>query len=275
MSDRKLILARDHYAILGVSADSDFTALKKAYYRRVKECHPDLFGNAPAKEEEFKQLALSFDVLSDPDKRRRYDVARGLVAAPPGGAADDVEECVMDTAADDLLEELIVNNQPPPGATIATLLLDLQKTDVFMTFREGKTLLAMGNCPKALGLLRKAVNHSPGNILYRVYLARACQRSEAWWEAGRHYRMALRLGERRVPRQHLAAVRREWETLSHQRHPMWQKVVEVFVGPPRTPDFFNPEGEMIDETNRAIARLLRDSQQEAARRAEERKQLPK
>lgn len=275
MAERNILFHRDHYAVMGVAHDCDFTALKKAYYRRVKECHPDLFDNAPAKEEEFKQLALSFDVLSDPDKRRRYDVARGLIAAPPQAGIDEAEASVMDTAADDLLEELIVDNLPPPGTTIATLLLDLQKTEAFVTFREGKTLFVAGNYAKALGLLRKAVNHSPNNILYRAYLARTCLRSEAWWEAGRQYRAAFRLGSRRLPRQHLASVRREWEDACRQHHPWWRKVVEVFAGPPRTPAFFNPEAEMIEETNRAIARLLRDSQREADRQAKEPRQLPK
>ena len=39
----------NYYEQLGIAVDSDFTAVKKAYYRRAKECHPDLFGNAPEK----------------------------------------------------------------------------------------------------------------------------------------------------------------------------------------------------------------------------------
>ena len=58
---------QNHYKVLGVETDCDFASIKKAYYRRVKECHPDLFGGSKSKEEEFKFLVLAFDVLSDPD----------------------------------------------------------------------------------------------------------------------------------------------------------------------------------------------------------------
>ena len=63
----------NYYSILGVERNSNFQELKKAYYRKAKECHPDRFNNSPQKTEEFKVLVGAFDVLSDPAKRRRYD----------------------------------------------------------------------------------------------------------------------------------------------------------------------------------------------------------
>ena len=63
----------NYYEQLGIAPDCDFAAIRKAYYRRAKECHPDLFGNAPEKAEEFKRLVMMFDTLSDPGKRRAYD----------------------------------------------------------------------------------------------------------------------------------------------------------------------------------------------------------
>lgn len=274
MPGRSTFALGDPYAVLGLNPDCDFAAIKKAYYRRVKQCHPDLFQGASEKEEEFKVLAAAFDILSDPDKRRRHDIDGGL-AAPSRSQDSGEPESVMDTAADDILEELIVDNMPPPGTTIATLLLDLQKTEVFVTFREGKTLFAAGRFDRAAAFFRQAAGHSPGNILYRIYLARSCMRTESWWEAGRHYRIALRLAARRMPPQHLARVRQEWEDLRRLRHPWWQRLTRIFAGPPPTPAFFNPEAEMIDETNRAIARLLRESQRQAAQDRQAHRQLPK
>ena len=42
----------NYYEILGITRECEFAALKKAYYRRARECHPDRFGNAPEKAEE-------------------------------------------------------------------------------------------------------------------------------------------------------------------------------------------------------------------------------
>ena len=134
----------NYYEQLGIAVDSDFTAVKKAYYRRAKECHPDLFGNAPEKVEEFKRLVMIFDTLSDPVKRRSYDetilVESRIACTAPCGA-----DSIMDTGADDTLEELIVGNDPPEDTRLTTLFLDLEKTFVFMTCREAKIFMFQGN----------------------------------------------------------------------------------------------------------------------------------
>ena len=70
----------NYYEILGIGRECGFAALKKAYYRRARECHPDRFGNAPEKVEEFKLLVEAFVTLSDPEKRRQYDAS--LFSAP-------------------------------------------------------------------------------------------------------------------------------------------------------------------------------------------------
>lgn len=67
------IRAHDYHRLLGVSYEADFDALKRAYYRRAKQCHPDKFPGRPDKEEEFKQLVAAFDVLSDPVRRTQLD----------------------------------------------------------------------------------------------------------------------------------------------------------------------------------------------------------
>ena len=66
----------DLYQILGVPSTADFAAIKRAYYRRAKECHPDRFQNSPVKTREFQILVEAFDTLSDGLKRRRYDISR-------------------------------------------------------------------------------------------------------------------------------------------------------------------------------------------------------
>lgn len=60
----------DYYEILGVSRDADATEIKKAYRKKARELHPDHGGD----EEAFKDLSVAYETLSDPDKRRMYDL---------------------------------------------------------------------------------------------------------------------------------------------------------------------------------------------------------
>jgi molecular chaperone DnaJ len=63
---------RDLYEILGVDRSASTEDIKKAYRRLAREHHPDVSGD-PAAEERFKEVAGAYEILSDPDKRARYD----------------------------------------------------------------------------------------------------------------------------------------------------------------------------------------------------------
>ncbi len=64
---------RDFYEILGVSKSADETAIKKAYRKIAMKYHPDRNPDDKAAEEKFKEAAEAYEILSDADKRARYD----------------------------------------------------------------------------------------------------------------------------------------------------------------------------------------------------------
>lgn len=264
----------NHYERLGINASCDFKELKKAYYKKVKECHPDLFNNSRAKEEEFKQLVNAFDILSDPESRAKYDSSIGVTEAeeiiPEADFSVNLGS-IMDSAADDVLEELVVGNKPPENTSLATLLTDLENTQLFIMFREAKTLYFHKEFREAIGLFLTAISCSPSNIIYRVYLARAYASTGSYGKAASQYLAALNIGERRVPPQHMINIKKELAALRDKRLPLWTRFLMLFKDKPHDNIAYDAET-MIGETNRSIAKIM--SEKKEKKRIEETKKLP-
>jgi DnaJ-class molecular chaperone len=61
------------YEVLGVKADASADDIRKAYRKLAKELHPDLNPGKPEAEARFKSVTAAYDILSDAEKRARYD----------------------------------------------------------------------------------------------------------------------------------------------------------------------------------------------------------
>lgn len=77
---------KDFYRVLGVAKDASAADIKKAYRKLARENHPDSNPGNDAKHDTFKAVAEAYDVVGDPDKRKKYDEFRSLQATGGFGA---------------------------------------------------------------------------------------------------------------------------------------------------------------------------------------------
>ena len=99
---------RDYYEVLGVPKDADDAALKKAYRTLAKKYHPDANPGDKEAEAKFKEASEAYSILSDPEKRKKYDQF-GHAAFDPGagggggyysGSAQDFSDIFGDLFGD-------------------------------------------------------------------------------------------------------------------------------------------------------------------------------
>ena len=88
---------RDYYEILGIPKNADETEIKKAYRKMALKYHPDKNPGDKEAEEHFKEAAEAYEVLSNPEKRRKYDQfghegVRGSAGGGAGGFGMSMED---------------------------------------------------------------------------------------------------------------------------------------------------------------------------------------
>ncbi len=85
-------MADDYYNTLGVERDADADTIKKAFRKLARETHPDANPDDPEAEAKFREVASAYEVLSDADKRARYDRGGDLgdLSGMFGASLDDL-----------------------------------------------------------------------------------------------------------------------------------------------------------------------------------------
>src|SRR5215207_10057795 len=81
---------KDYYEVLGVSRTASDDDIKKAFRKLARQYHPDVAKNKKEAEEKFKEINEAYEVLSDAEKRRKYDQLganwkQGAEFRPPQG----------------------------------------------------------------------------------------------------------------------------------------------------------------------------------------------
>ncbi|KMM17464.1 DnaJ C-terminal domain-containing protein [Synechococcus sp. GFB01] len=100
---------RDYFKVLGVDRGADADAIKRAFRKLARQYHPDVNPGDQTAEAKFKEISEAYEVLSDPDKRRRYEQfgqywnQAGAAGAPGGFDVDFGRYGNFDDFINDLL----------------------------------------------------------------------------------------------------------------------------------------------------------------------------
>lgn len=145
---------RDYYEVLGVDKNADDATLKKAYRVLAKKYHPDMNPGDAEAEKKFKEASEAYAVLSDPEKRRKYDQFGHAAfdgGAGAGGGFDFNDMGDIFGSFGDIFGDLFgggfggsrrANNGPMKGANV--------RTQVRITFEE-----AVFGCKKEIDMVLK------------------------------------------------------------------------------------------------------------------------
>lgn len=145
------MVEQDYYDLLGVQRGADEAAIKSAYRKLAKECHPDRHNGCSQQAERFKQINEAYDVLKDPQKRAAYD-RFGKAAFQNGGGGDPFGDAGFNGFSD-IFSTIFGEFMDPRGARQnaargADLRYDLELTleEAFTGVEKAVTIEANAKC---------------------------------------------------------------------------------------------------------------------------------
>jgi len=145
------MVEQDYYDLLGLQRGADEAAIKAAYRRLAKECHPDRHNGCRDQEARFKAVNEAYDVLKDPQKRAAYD-RFGKAAFHNGGNGDPFGEAGFNGFSD-IFSTIFGEFMDPRGgrqnaARGADLRYDLELTleEAFAGIEKTITVDALARC---------------------------------------------------------------------------------------------------------------------------------
>lgn len=151
----RTLAKRDYYQVLGVDKKASAEEIKRAYRKLAKESHPDLHPNDKTAEDRFKELNEANEVLSDPEKRARYDQFgfdgpnMGGMGGNPFGGAGGFQDFGNFTGFDSIFDQLFGGAMGGRGASNAPRQGNDLRYDLKITFEE-----AAEGCDKSFDFYR-------------------------------------------------------------------------------------------------------------------------
>ncbi|MES2135899.1 MAG: molecular chaperone DnaJ [Pseudomonadota bacterium] len=151
------MVEQDYYDLLGIQRGADEAAIKAAYRKLAKECHPDRFNGCTDKEARFKAINEAYDILKDPQKRAAYD-RFGKAAFQNGGGGQDPFGEAGFNGFSDIFSSIFGEFMDPRGARQnaargADLRYDLELSleEAFTGVEKTITVDAMATCEQCHG----------------------------------------------------------------------------------------------------------------------------
>jgi molecular chaperone DnaJ len=150
------MVEQDYYDLLGVQRGADDAAIKAAYRKLAKECHPDRHNGCRDQEARFKAVSEAYDILKDPQKRAAYD-RFGKAAFLYGGNGHDPVGDAGFNGVSDIFSTIFGAFMDPRAQQIAARGADL-RYDLELSLEEAFTgvekemaVQAMATCEKCGG----------------------------------------------------------------------------------------------------------------------------
>jgi molecular chaperone DnaJ len=150
------MVEQDYYELLGVPRGADEAAIKAAYRRLAKECHPDRHNGCRDQEARFKAINEAYDVLKDPQKRAAYDhfgkaaFQNGAAHDPFGGGGFEGFSDIFSSIFGDFMDPRGARQNAARGADLRYD-LELTLEEAFTGVEKTITIDALATCEPCHG----------------------------------------------------------------------------------------------------------------------------